>query len=172
MVCDRQGFPKSNKQPLHSVGTDISVVEQPTARLSTNRQLWISLRFVAAVIARCSGDKPDKEESAGRFRCYVDCALQMQPWLWFLQLVCHPHRVSISPVILSYRNLKCVIQGCSVSVECRIADRVSVSVLLGSDCRARSQDHIGCDVQNWQVSDQFAPTRQLLRLILLTFLCR
>lgn len=45
------------------------------------RERQISLRFVAAVIGRCSGDKSDKEESAGRFRCYGDCALQMQPWL-------------------------------------------------------------------------------------------
>ena len=30
------------------------------------------LRFVAAVGASCSGDKPDKEESAGGFRCYGD----------------------------------------------------------------------------------------------------
>ena len=36
---------------------------------------------MAAVIARCSGDKSDKEESAGGFRCYGDCVLQVQPWL-------------------------------------------------------------------------------------------
>jgi hypothetical protein len=36
---------------------------------------------VAAVIGRCSGDKSDKKESAGGFRCYGDCALQVQPWL-------------------------------------------------------------------------------------------
>ena len=38
----------------------------------------LRLRFVAAVIARCSGDKSDKEESAGGFRYYGDCALLLQ----------------------------------------------------------------------------------------------
>jgi len=33
---------------------------------------------VAAVIARCSGDKPDKEESAGSFQCYGDFVLRLQ----------------------------------------------------------------------------------------------
>tara|TARA_R110000737_G_C14285642_1_gene433128 strand:- start:181 stop:396 length:216 start_codon:yes stop_codon:yes gene_type:complete len=36
---------------------------------------------VAAVSVSCGGDKSDKEESAGGFRCYGDCALQVQPWL-------------------------------------------------------------------------------------------
>jgi hypothetical protein len=36
------------------------------------------LRFVAAVSASCSGDKSDKEESAGGFRYYGDCALRLQ----------------------------------------------------------------------------------------------
>ncbi|MCV3274445.1 hypothetical protein, partial [Roseobacter sinensis] len=39
------------------------------------------LRFVAAVSASCSGDKSDKEESAGGFRCYGDCALRLQRWM-------------------------------------------------------------------------------------------
>jgi len=33
---------------------------------------------VAAVSASCSGDKSDKEESAGGFRYYGDCALWLQ----------------------------------------------------------------------------------------------
>ena len=35
----------------------------------------LSLRFVAAVSVSCSGDKSDKEESAGGFCGYGDCAL-------------------------------------------------------------------------------------------------
>ena len=43
---------------------------------------WLHcLRFVAAVSVSCSGDKSDKEESAGGFLCYGDYALQVQPWL-------------------------------------------------------------------------------------------
>ena len=40
-------------------------------------QRQLGLRFVAAVSASCSGDKPDKEESAGSFRFYGDCALRL-----------------------------------------------------------------------------------------------
>ncbi len=36
------------------------------------------LRFVAVVIVRCSGDKSDKEESVGGFRCYGDCVLWLR----------------------------------------------------------------------------------------------
>jgi len=36
------------------------------------------LRFVLAVSVSCSGDKSDKEESAGCFRHYGDCALRLQ----------------------------------------------------------------------------------------------
>ena len=35
------------------------------------------LRFVAAVSVSCSGDKSDKEESAGGVRCYGDCGLRL-----------------------------------------------------------------------------------------------
>ncbi|MFW2392776.1 MAG: hypothetical protein ACN4EH_10325, partial [Methyloceanibacter sp.] len=35
----------------------------------------LRLRFVAAVSASCSGDKSDKEESAGGFLCYGDFVL-------------------------------------------------------------------------------------------------
>jgi len=36
---------------------------------------------VAAVSVSCSGDKSDKEESAGGVRCYGDCGLRL---LWSL----------------------------------------------------------------------------------------
>jgi hypothetical protein len=59
-----------------------NIVQTARSRHTHNRsEMALCLRFVAAVIARCSGDKSDKEESAGRFRCYVDCALQMHPLL-------------------------------------------------------------------------------------------
>jgi hypothetical protein len=37
----------------------------------------LCLRFVAAVSASCSGDKSDKEESAGCFCSYGDCGLRL-----------------------------------------------------------------------------------------------
>ena len=40
--------------------------------------LPLRLRFVAAVSVSCSGDKSDKEESAGGFRCYGDCGLRLR----------------------------------------------------------------------------------------------
>jgi hypothetical protein len=40
---------------------------------------------VAAVSVSCSGDKPDKEESAGGFRCYGDCGQFERP-LWEIVL--------------------------------------------------------------------------------------
>jgi hypothetical protein len=49
----------------------------PLDRIACGEGL-LCLRFVAAVIARCSGDKSDKEESADGFWGYGDCALRLQ----------------------------------------------------------------------------------------------
>ncbi len=54
------------------------VLKAPSTVTASGLDVRFCLRFVAVVIVRCSGDKSDKEESVGGFRCYGDCVLWLR----------------------------------------------------------------------------------------------
>jgi hypothetical protein len=76
LKCSRRSPGWTNRQCEFSTELALSeeqILKYPAKLRCSQRRLFFRLRFVAAVSVSCSGDKPDKEESAGGFRCYGDC---------------------------------------------------------------------------------------------------